>query len=106
MEMIMLKSATLAIATLAALASVGAAHAQTTATTNLPLIQISDGCGPNGWRGPGGHCHFSRYYGAGPYPYVYFAWGYNGCPPGYWHGPWGHCRDTPYHGRLPSGRWQ
>ncbi|MGA2953238.1 MAG: hypothetical protein ABSD80_13500 [Caulobacteraceae bacterium] len=69
------------------------------------LIQVSGGCGPNGWRGPWGHCHYARYWGptwGGPYGPV--RW--NGCPPGYWRGPWGHCRDTPYHGALPGGGWK
>ena len=67
----------------------------------------AEGCGPGGWRGPWGHCHF-----AGP---AYFAprvvvsmpvvSAYT-CPPGSWRGPWGHCRDTPYHGRLPNGGWK
>jgi len=59
---------------------------------------IADGCGPGGWRGPGGACHWR--------PYYYGGWRWNGCAPGYWHGPWGHCRDTPYHGRLPGGGWK
>ncbi|GJG98474.1 GCG_CRPN prefix-to-repeats domain-containing protein [Cupriavidus pauculus] len=71
----------------------------------------AEGCGPGGWRGPWGHCHF-----AGPavvyrpvepvmtLPVVTVR--PNGCPVGYWRGPWGHCRDTPYHGRLPGGGWK
>jgi hypothetical protein len=63
------------------------------------LILVSGGCGPNGWRGHWGHCHYRgrRYWGgrlAGR------------CPPGYWRGPWGHCRNTPYHGRLPGGGYK
>jgi hypothetical protein len=68
---------------------------------------VADGCGPNGWRGPVGYCHFRRYYGpvyGGPVWYGNRPWGY-GCPPGFWHGPWGHCRNTTYHGRLPGGGW-
>jgi hypothetical protein len=77
----------------------------------------ADGCGPNGWRGPWGHCHWAhpvyvRY--AQPVviaaPRVVYAGpAYASapmCPAGYWIGPWGHCRDTPYHGRLPNGQWQ
>lgn len=69
------------------------------------LIQVSGGCGPNGWRGTWGHCHYAHNWGpvwGGPYGPV--RW--NACPPGYWRGPWGHCRDTPYHGRLPDGGWK
>ena len=43
------------------------------------LIQVSGGCGPNGWRGPWGHCHYAHYWGptwGGPYGPV--RW--NGCP--------------------------
>jgi hypothetical protein len=83
----MFKSATLALASLAAVVSVGAAHAQTTASARLPLIQAADGCGPYGWRGIGGHCHFARYWGRGPY----FYRGFNGCPLGAWRTAWG-CR--------------
>jgi hypothetical protein len=68
----------------------------------------ADGCGPAGYRGPGGACHR---FGFGPYPGGYHgpnrnAYRWNGCPAGYWRGPWGHCRDTPYHGRLPDGSWK
>lgn len=68
----------------------------------------ADGCGPNGYRGPGGACHS---FGTGPFPGGYYgpyrnANRWNGCPEGYWRGPWGHCRDTPYHGRLPGGGWK
>jgi hypothetical protein len=68
------------------------------------VTPVSGGCGPNGWRGPWGHCR----YGGGwtPRPYYYVGPTYNGCPPGYWHGPWGHCRNTPYHGALPNGGWK
>lgn len=71
------------------------------------IVPVAGGCGPNGWRGPWGHCRYTPYYGPLPggyyqeYPLVR-----NGCPPGYWRGPWGHCRNTPYHGRLPDGRWK
>lgn len=86
-----------------AIASASAAHG---------IVTISGGCGPNGWRGPWGHCRDTPYSGplpgggwAGrPQPAAdYFG---NGCPPGYWHGPWGHCRNTPFHGRLPDGSWK
>jgi hypothetical protein len=70
--------------------------------------KAADGCGPGGYRGPGGACHR---FGTGPYPSGYFgpyrnAYRWNGCPAGSWRGPWGHCRDTPYHGRLPDGAWK
>lgn len=76
------------------------------------VVTVAGGCGPNGWRGPWGHCRDTPY--SGPLPRGgwagrsqpaadYFG---NGCPPGYWHGPWGHCRNTPYHGRLPDGGWK
>jgi hypothetical protein len=77
----------------------------------------ADGCGPYGWRGAWGHCHFEHAYvsyvppvvvAAGP-RVVYAATpvvSAPACPAGYWLGPWGHCRDTPYHGRLPNGEWQ
>ena len=71
-----------------------------------PLVtQVAGGCGPNGWRGPWGHCRNTPYYGRLPNGYYQTRVG-NGCPPGYWRGPWGHCRNTPYHGRLPGGGWQ
>jgi hypothetical protein len=79
------------------LASAQAAPTATNLIGNPMLIQVSGGCGPYGWRGPGGRC---RYNAGGPY------WRHNGCGPGSWRGPWGHCRDTPYHGRLPNGRWK
>jgi len=77
------------------------------------LIQVSGGCGPNGWRGRWGHCHYDGgwrragyYYGPGPYRVGPGPYWNNGCPPGYWHGPWGHCRNTPYHGPLPGGGYK
>jgi hypothetical protein len=58
------------------------------------LILVSGGCGPNGWRGEWGHCHFYggrgwawRAYGPGPWG----PWN-GGCGPGRWRGPHGHCR--------------
>jgi hypothetical protein len=61
------------------------------------LIHVSGGCGPNGWRGTWGHCH---YYGGG---WRRGGWGWQpgfgpgphwnrGCGPGRWRGPHGHCR--------------
>jgi hypothetical protein len=90
-----------AFLTCAALALIVSTSADATAVqplSKLPTMTttVADGCGPNGWRGEWGHCHFPRY--GGP--------GWNGCPPGFWRGPWGHCRDTPYHGRLPGGGWK
>jgi len=78
------------------------------------LILVSGGCGPNGWRGTWGHCHWAHYRGWGPYgyyaagPYRVMSGPYwnSACPPGYWRGPWGHCRDTPYHGPLPDGGYK
>jgi hypothetical protein len=75
---------------------------------NVTPAAAADGCGPNGYRGPGGACHS---FGTGPFPGGYFgpyrnASRWNGCQEGYWRGPWGHCRDTPYHGRLPNGGWK
>jgi hypothetical protein len=77
------------------LASADAMPIQALSEPSSLTIQVADGCGPGGWRGPWGACHHPHYFG-----------GWNGCPPGYWHGPWGHCRDTPYHGRLPGGGWK
>ena len=68
----------------------------------------AQGCGPGGWRGPWGHCHYAGAVYVAPRAVIYqapLASAY-ACPPGYWPGPWGHCRDTPYHGRLPNGSWQ
>jgi hypothetical protein len=127
----MLKLTTMALAAAAALVMAPGAMAQTAPTTidqilaqtytpgvsgadtassgpdfsQGELIQVSGGCGPNGWRGPWGHCHWARYWGPrwdGPFGPI--RW--NGCPPGYWRGPWGHCRDTPYHGPLPNGGYK
>jgi hypothetical protein len=77
-------------------------------TGNPNFILVSGGCGPNGWRGPGGACHWNHGPGWGPRGYYWGGryWTGNGCPPGYWRGPWGHCRNTPYHGRLPNGGWK
>jgi hypothetical protein len=68
----------------------------------------SGGCGPDGWRGPWGHCHFAAPVYVAPRPVIYAAPAVPAyaCPPGSWLGPWGHCRNTPYHGRLPNGEWQ
>jgi hypothetical protein len=79
------------------------------------LIRVADGCGPNGWRGPWGHCHWTHYagggvpygyYRSGPYRVVAGPYWNRSCPIGYWRGPWGHCRNTPYHGRLPDGGYR
>ena len=79
------------------------------AQTNLPdtthIVRVAGGCGPNGWRGPWGHCRNTPYYGRLPNGDYQTRVG-NGCPPGSWRGPWGHCRNTPYHGRLPGGGWK
>ncbi len=66
-------------------------------SVSLPdeIEHVSGGCGPNGWRGPWGHCRYNGGWGS--------HWG---CPPGWWRGPWGHCRHTIYHGRLPGGGWK
>lgn len=107
---------TLAVVSSLACAS---AQAQVSATVSINpsfLIPVAGGCGPNGWRGQWGHCHYAPPPAYVPPPPVYApppAWRYvpapvpvNGCPVGYWRGPWGHCRDTPYHGRLPNGGWK
>jgi hypothetical protein len=78
------------------------------------LILVSGGCGPDGWRGQWGHCHWAHhegwgangYYAAGPYRVIAGPYWNRGCPPGSWRGPWGHCRDTPYHGPLPDGGYK
>jgi len=49
------------------------------------VVQIAQGCGPGGWRGPYGHCHWGGapgpYYGGAP------GWGYGRhC----WRGAYGH----------------
>ena len=88
----------------AAVLAMAPAHADTPSVNlvNDPnLIQVADGCGPNGWRGPGGACHFNGggwpgwgwrpYVGVGPYfgPGPYWR---GGCGPGRWRAPHGHCR--------------
>jgi hypothetical protein len=52
------------------------------------VLKVAQGCGPGGWRGPYGHCHW----GGGPGPYYGAApgWGYGRhC----WRGAYGylHC---------------
>ncbi|WP_244491414.1 hypothetical protein [Bosea sp. Root381] len=93
-------------------ASIPSTSALAAAVATSDIVTVAGGCGPNGWRGPWGHCRDTPYSGplpgggwAGrPQPAAdYFG---NGCPPGYWHGPWGHCRNTPYHGALPGGGWK
>ena len=103
----MFKSALVALASVSAIADFAApVHAQSVSIATDPgFIRVSGGCGPNGWRGTWGHCHYARYRGpvwAAPYGPIRM----NGCPPGYWRGPWGHCRNTPFHGRLPGGDWR
>ena len=92
---------------------VGALLAAT--TFSVGTAYAADGCGPYGWRGRWGHCHFVHTYGygapvvvAGAPPVIYAGPVATApmCPQGYWLGPWGHCRDTPYHGRLPNGLYQ
>ena len=63
-----------------------------TVDTDSSIQRVADGCGPGGWRGRWGACHYRHQA--------------NGCAPGSWRGPWGHCRNTPYHGRLPNGGWR
>lgn len=109
----MLKKLTLILtATPIALAAISspsqALQIQPSVEVSSAVIQVANGCGVRGYRGPNGACHS---YGTGPYPGGYYGrynqpWRWNGCPPGYWRGPWGHCRDTPYHGRLPGGGWK
>jgi len=65
----------------AALLAVAPAYADAPSANlvgNPDLIQVSDGCGWNGWRGPGGACHYRH------------GWG--------WGGNWRH---GPYWGRGP-----
>jgi hypothetical protein len=45
------------------------------------VISVAEGCGPGGWRGPYGHCHWGYGGGAG--------W-WRACPPGMHLGPYGH----------------
>jgi hypothetical protein len=93
-----------AAASLAGGAAAQAAPSVTAVTVDASMVTpISGGCGPNGWRGRWGHCHYDRWWGPGP---VYGVPAYHGCPPGFWRGPWGHCRNTPYHGPLPGGGWK
>ena len=67
------------------------------AAGNPNFILAADGCGWNGWRGPGGACHYhrgfwrGRYWGPGPYRHGPY-WNGRRCPPGFWVGPHGHCR--------------
>jgi len=104
-------AATMALAA-GALAAMPAAadtvvHGNSLSVDSTMLVPVSGGCGPNGWRGPWGHCRYTPYYG--PLPGGYYQEMPvlpRGCPPGYWRGPWGHCRNTPYHGRLPDGGWK
>ena len=88
----------------AALLAMAPAHADVPSVNlvNDPnLIHVSGGCGPNGWRGQWGHCHYyggpgwrggwwgpGPYIGPGPGPY----WGHGGCGPYRYRGPHGHCR--------------
>jgi hypothetical protein len=61
--------ATLACASLALIGStIASASAAMIDLPPLPgrpsmVITVSGGCGPYGWRGPGGYCHFRPYYG-------------------------------------------
>ena len=73
---------------------------------NPNFILVAQGCGPNGWRGPGGACHWNNGWGPRGYYWGGRWWSSNGCPPGYWRGPWGRCRNTPYHGPLPGGGYK
>jgi hypothetical protein len=77
---------------------------------SIGYANAAQGCGPGGWRGYWGVCHYAAPVIVQPAPVIYapppapapvYA-----CPPGSWLGPWGHCRSTPYHGRLPNGTWQ
>jgi hypothetical protein len=88
---------------ISALGSIAALALGSALTLSQPAA-AADGCGPAGYRGPGGACHR---FGSGPYPGGYHGpYRWNSCPAGYWRGPWGHCRDTAYHGRLPNGSWK
>ena len=105
------------LATSASVAYLPPAHAaKSSVVVDSSLVTpVADGCGPNGWRGRWGHCHYGRGWYVPPpvyVPPVYVPPGYvrapvyTGCPPGYGRGPWGHCRNTPYHGPLPDGGWK
>ena len=81
-------------------------RADTPAIT-APVMLVSGGCGPRGWRGADRRCHWpapGRWRAADGFWYVRRVG--NGCPPGYWRGPWDNCRDTPYHGPLPGGGYR
>jgi len=103
MSKFLLNTGLSAIAAAAALLATAPVHADVPAVNlvNDPnLIHVSGGCGPNGWRGQWGHCHFyggagwrggwwgpGPYIGPGPGPY----W-HGGCGPYRFRGPHGHCR--------------
>ena len=86
----------------AALLALAPAHADvpTVNLVNDPnLIHVSGGCGPNGWRGQWGHCHYyggggwrGGWWGPGPYFGPGPGWGHGGCGPYRYRGPHGHCR--------------
>ena len=82
----------------AALLALAPAHADvpTVNLVNDPnLVHVSGGCGPNGWPGQWGHCHYyggGGWWGRGPYFGPGPGWGHGGCGPYRFRGPHGHCR--------------
>jgi hypothetical protein len=46
----------------------------------------AQGCGPNGWRGTWGHCHYAPPVYVAPRPVIYAVPPVStyACPPGYW----------------------
>jgi hypothetical protein len=74
------------------------------AATGTMVLQVAEGCGATGWRGPWGNCRDTPF--SGRLPNGAYVTNFNGCPPGWWRGPWGNCRNTSFHGRLPDGSYQ
>jgi hypothetical protein len=73
---------------LSAILSVGLVTSASAAMSVAPIlnsdpgfVRVAEGCGPGGWRGPYGHCHYGP--GSG------WRWG-RACPPGMHLGPYGH----------------
>jgi hypothetical protein len=72
---------------LSAILSVGLVTSASAAMSVAPIldsdpgfVRVAEGCGPGGWRGPYGQCHY------GP------GWGWRrACPPGMHPGRYGRC---------------
>jgi hypothetical protein len=71
-----------------AILSVGLVTSASAAMSITPIadsdpgfVRVAEGCGPAGWRGPYGHCHYGPGWG--------WRWG-RACPPGMHLGPYGH----------------